>query len=196
MAGRPQRVTDEEILDAVAMTISIVGPHRLTVAAVARRIGVTAPAIQQRFGSKHDLLVAFAARSAENAGLIFEEADGEAADPLDAVIEGLAEGASFRDRTELAHHLALLHLDLTDPQLGEHAVAHSRAVTAGVRARLVAARGAGTLSPAVSVDDLTDAIYTSYNGALVTWAIDGTGPLTDWVRTRLGRTVEPHRRRE
>ncbi len=195
MAGRPQQVTDDEILDAVATTISSVGPRGLTVGAVARRIGVTAPAVRQRFGSKHELLVAFAARSAEAAASVFEDADAEAADPVEAIIEALAAGASFRDRTELAHHLALLHLDLTDPQLGEHAVAHSRTVIDAIRDRVGAARRAGTLTSSARVDDLADSIYTSYNGALVTWAIDGDGCLTDWIRTRLQRTVQPHIRR-
>lgn len=193
MTGRPQQVTDEEILHAVSETISAVGPHKLTVAAVAARVGVTAPAVHQRFGSGRDLLVAFAAHAAQFATASFDVAAGLAADPLDAVVNGLAACGSFSSRTEMANHLALLHLDLTDPQLREFATLHSHKLMAAARAQIAVAASSGQLTERCTVDELADLLYTTYNGALLTWALDGTGESHDWVVERLQRVLRPYR---
>ena len=56
---------------------------------------------------------------------------------------------------------------------------------------LVEANAAGELD----VDDpaiLAEAVYTTYNGALITWAIDGSGSLTDWIRGRIRSVLAPY----
>jgi hypothetical protein len=35
-------------------------------------------------------------------------------------------------------------------------------------------------------------VYTVYNGALVTWAINGTGSLTRWLSKRIDRVLADH----
>ena len=193
MTGRPRQVTDDEILDAVAQTVSAIGPDKLTVAAVAARIGVTAPAVRQRFGSKRDLLVAFAARAAKTATQTFDSAAATALDPIAALIDGLAACGTFTDRIEMAHHLALLHLDLTDPDLSDSASQHSRTLLAAIRAKIVRAVAHGQINTSCNTDELAESVYTTYNGAMITWAIDGEGPSRDWLIERLHRTIGPHR---
>jgi AcrR family transcriptional regulator len=60
--GRPRQVTDDQIFDALARTISEDGPNNLSMNKVAARLNMTGPALGYRFGNKHALLQAFAAR--------------------------------------------------------------------------------------------------------------------------------------
>jgi AcrR family transcriptional regulator len=55
--ARPRVVSDEEILEAVREAVLNVGPH-VSLDIVAERLGVTAPALLRRFGSRNDLLLA------------------------------------------------------------------------------------------------------------------------------------------
>jgi AcrR family transcriptional regulator len=62
--GRPRSVSDEAIFDAVRAVVTEVGPSGLTLAAIADRVGLSAPALTQRFGSKRSLLLAYAEAAA------------------------------------------------------------------------------------------------------------------------------------
>src|SRR3954447_1624738 len=52
MTGRPRSASDEAIFRAVAEVVTSAGPAGLTLAAIARHVGLSAPALAQRFGSK------------------------------------------------------------------------------------------------------------------------------------------------
>src|SRR5690606_3357403 len=194
MTGRPRSVSDEAIFRAVAAVISDVGPKGLTLAAVAERVGLTAPALTQRFGSKRGLLVAFATREAAGVADVFAKARAAHPDPLTALVATLATLPSGVTTPEsMANNLAFLQLDLTDPELRTHAVAQSRALRAEVAALVTEAVDAGLLAPATSPETLAADLYATYCGAMLTWAIDGTGDLTTWLTEHLERTFAPHR---
>ncbi len=55
--ARPRRVSDEEILHEVRLAVLELGPQ-VSMDVVAERLGVTAPALFRRFGSRTDLLTA------------------------------------------------------------------------------------------------------------------------------------------
>jgi AcrR family transcriptional regulator len=197
MTGRPRSASDEAIFEAVAAVVTASGPSGLTLAAVGERAGLSAPALAQRFRSKQGLLAAFAAREATSVADVFAAARAGDADPVTALVTTLA-GMSGAGTTRdgLANNLAFLQMDLTDPELRPHAVAHGRALRAGiaalvadaVQARLLAA---GTLPEALAAD-----LWAAYCGAMVTWAIDGTGTLRDWIAEHLERILAPHRVRK
>ena len=193
MIGRPRSVDDDQIFDAVGAVVSEQGPNGLTLASIAERVGLTAPALTQRFGSKRALLLGFAERSARSTVAVFERARDRATDAATAIVDGLVDLVRPIDsRTALANNLAMLHLDLVDPELGAHARAQSRAF----RAELVALIGDGVRDASLRDVDpatLADTLATVYNGALITWAIDGDGRLDEWLRTRLERALEPFR---
>ncbi len=193
MIGRPRSVDDDQIFDAVGAVVSEQGPNGLTLASIAERVGLTAPALTQRFGSKRALLLGFAERSARSTVAVFERARDRATDAATAIVDGLVDLVRPIDsRTALANNLAMLHLDLVDPELGAHARAQSRAF----RAELVALIGDGVRDASLHDVDpatLADTLATVYNGALITWAIDGDGRLDEWLRTRLERALEPFR---
>ncbi len=185
-------MSDQAVFDAVTAVVADVGPSGLTLSAVAEEVGLSAPALAQRFGSKRNLLVAYAAASAEGLDGLFEEARRKSPDVLSAVVAALvAFSASVATRRALANNLAFLHLDLTDPELGAHAAKQSRELRRRIADLLREAQEAGHLG-VVDPVSLADTLYTTYNGALVTWAIDGRGTLARWLGERLDRVLGPY----
>ena len=85
----------------------------------------------------------------------------------------------------------MLHLDVTDPELGAQAASQSRILRRAITQLLNEAINHGEISP-TDAAELADTVYTVYNGALVTWAIDGTGSLTRWLSKRLDRVLAYH----
>jgi AcrR family transcriptional regulator len=179
MAGRPRTHSDDALLDATFRAVGAVGPARLTLADVAREAGVAPATLVQRFGSKRALLVAAAARAAARADAALPE-PGDA--PLAALVDGLVGlTAPVRDPAAFANHLALLQLDLADPQLRAHAVAHARGLRRAIRRLLDAAVLAGALEPC-DTRALADAVHATYHGAQLDWAVDRRGTLARRVR--------------
>ena len=197
MTGRPRSVSDDAIFEAVAAVVTAVGPTGLTLAAVAERVGLSAPALTQRFGSKHGLLVAFATREATDIAEAFAAARPAHPDPLTALVETLAALPSGITTPEgLAHNLAFLQMDLTDPELRTHAVAQSRRLRVEIAALVTEAVRSGQLAAATSPETLAADLYATYCGAMLTWAVDGRGELPGWLGEHLDRTIAPHRTQE
>lgn len=196
MTGRPRSASDEAIFEAVAAAVTATGPSRLTLAAVAGRVGLSAPALAQRFGSKQGLLAAFAAREVTAVPDALAAARAAEADPVRALVTVLAAMPSaITTRDGLANNLAFLQMDLTDPELRPHAVAHSRALRDGIAALVTDAVQAGLLAADTRPEALAADLWTAYCGAMVTWAIDGTGTLPGWIAEHLERLLAPHRTR-
>jgi AcrR family transcriptional regulator len=190
--GRPRSVSDEAIFEAVRAVVTEVGPSGLTLAAMADRVGLSAPALTQRFGSKRNLLLAHAEAAATGIDDPFNRARSNSPTALSALRAALLElTAGIDSRDAIANHLALLHLDLTDPELGAHAAKQSRLLRRAITQLLNEAISDGEISP-TDAAELADTVYTVYNGALVTWAIDGTGSLTRWLSKRLDRVLAYH----
>ena len=192
MVGRPRSVSDETVFEAVGAVVADAGPAGLTLAAVAERAGLSAPALAQRFGSKRGLLVAYAAAAARGVDDLFEQVRGRSPDPLSTVRAVLvAFAAPVVTRAALANILAFLYLDLTDPELGALAAEQSRLLRRRLRDLLGEAHAAGHLVD-VDLAALADTLYTVYNGSLVTWAIDGRESLARWLTERVDRALAPH----
>src|SRR5438034_11607064 len=83
---------------------------------------------------------------------------------------------------ELAHHLAYLQLDLTDPDLRRHVRAQAVATRAALRDLLEAAVAAGELAPAADPAALARAVEVTLNGSLMSWAFHQEGPASAWIR--------------
>jgi AcrR family transcriptional regulator len=194
MTGRPRSASDEAIFEAVAAVVTASGPSGLTLAAVGERAGLSAPALAQRFGSKQRLLAAFAARQVIAVTDALASARAGQPDPVSALVTVLvALPGAVTTRDGVANNLAFLQMDLTDPQLRPHAVAHSRALRDGIAALVTDAVQAGLLTTATDPGPLAADLWTAYCGAMVTWAIDGTGTLPGWIAEHLERTLAPHR---
>jgi len=191
--GRPRTVSDEAIFQAVSAVVSESGPAGLTLAAVADRVGLSGPALAQRFGSKRNLLVAYARAAARGVDDLFARGRSSRRSPLAALRAALIEfTAGIDSRESIANNLAFLHLDLTDEEFGRYAAEQSRLLRQAITDLLREAIEAGELEQ-TDPSALADTVYTVYNGALVGWAIDGTGTLARWLSIRLDRVLSCHR---
>lgn len=183
-------MSDEQIIDGAIRAIGSQGPVKLTLAHVAAEVGITPAAIVQRFGSKDALLLAIGEASGAALGDTVDRAL-ERRPPLEALRRFLIEQTQpLRTPEQMANHLAFLHLDLADPSLRRRARRHGAALLDAIRRLLHAAADAGDLETD-DVDELAIDVYTTYNGALISWAMVGSGALTTWLRERLDRILPP-----
>jgi AcrR family transcriptional regulator len=189
---RPQTVSDEDLVLATSRMIERLGAGRVTLADVAEEAGISPAVLVQRFGSKHGLLLAVARRARAGIGDAFAAADARPGSRLDALVDLLSGFVAGIESPEvLGNHVSFLHLDLVDPELREQAQQQARAVERGVGKLLAAARDAGELVD-TDVRRLATALHSTYNGALITWALAGKGKLSGWVRRELRFALTPY----
>jgi AcrR family transcriptional regulator len=189
---RPRTVSDEAILDAVLTLAHRVGPARLTFAAVAAEVGLSAATLVQRFGTKRDLLLAADKRGIDHWVGALDRAT--AASPLARVVEGLVlavEAVATPER--MANSVAMLQLDIADPDFHAETLRGARAVRARIERDLSAALGAGELHAGTDVATLATLVETTYHGAMIGWAIHREHALADWMRAQVEAVLAPHR---
>ncbi|HVL31364.1 MAG TPA: helix-turn-helix domain-containing protein [Solirubrobacteraceae bacterium] len=190
---RPKTVGDGAVLDAAHRVVDRAGPGGLTLAAVAREVGLAPATLIQRFGSKRGLLLAIARRAADDGGAPLREAARRHRRPLRALVAGLVEiGSAVSSPESLANQLAFLQIDLSDPEFHVLALAHAQALRREIAALLESAVSAGELR-AQDTARLAQTVQTTYNGALITWGIYRRGTLASWMRRELESVLAPHR---
>lgn len=189
---RPRTVSDDDILDGVLALAHRVGPAGLTLAAAAREVGLSPATLIQRFGTKRELLLAADRRGVERWVLPLEEARHPS--PLDRIIESLV-GAVDPDMTpeEMANSVAMLQLDLAEPDFHTVTLAGARRLRAAIEHHLRAALHAGEIRETTDVCALAKLIETAYHGAMIGWALHREGALADWMREQIEAVVQPHR---
>lgn len=185
-------VTNEQIFASASRTLARIGPFRATLADVASDLGIAPATLVKRFGSKHELLVAV---NEYEAGKVEESFTGIVArheSPLEALYAFVADLTSeVRSPAEMANHVAFLHLDLSDDALHYHAVRFARSMRTGIASLLRRAVERGELAEC-DADGLARAVQTTYNGALIMWAIHGEGELSEWVRRDVAFVLAPY----
>jgi AcrR family transcriptional regulator len=194
MAGRPRTRSDEQIHAATMRVLGRHGPARMTLAHVAAEVGLAPSTLAERFGSKRDLLLAASRASTSGVGERFEVQRSRHGSPLDALVAALVELAHpATTRAAFANHLAALELDVADPDFRRVAARHAAALRQQIRATLSDAAAAGEIRRAADLDGLARALHVTYNGALVTWAVGGSGRLADSLRADLEAVLSPWR---
>jgi AcrR family transcriptional regulator len=197
MSPRTRGKSNAELLIATLATVSRLGPTRMTLADVAREAGVSPATLVQRFGSKRGLLLAVAASGNEGLGGQFAQIRAAARSPL-AALEGVADCmAQMAVSPEvLSNSLAFLQIDLVDPDFHTHALAHSRAMRAEIKALLDEAIARGELARCDTAR-LARGVQVMLGGALLQWAIDRDGKAAERLREDLETLLKPrHCRRE
>jgi len=194
MSPRPRTVSDEEILAATARTIGRVGPLRLTLAHVAREVGLSPATLIQRFGSKRQLLLSFARQGSggdEQAFLDGLRAGGksalETARAFLLCFAGLAQSPK-----EMANHLAFLQIDLTDPAFHRITSRLFRSQHQALAGLLAEAQAEGELGPA-DARALARLLLAVVNGSLLTWAVYRDGPAEAWLARDVDLALAPYR---
>lgn len=181
------------MLDAAEQLMREVGPVQFTVDEVARRVGVSGPALLQRFGSRRALLLAVNERDVRRTHARVMHAPSAGESPLRAIWTMLESAVSSAAPTPdvLANAYAFLHVDLADANRRAMIMTQVRSIRAGLRELVGAAIAAGELER-VSTDTLADLLESVYNGALVGWVVDRDGAAWPYVRTRLDALVAPY----
>ena len=191
---RPRTVSDEAILDAVLELAHRVGPGNLTLAAAAAEAGLSAATLVQRFGTKRHLLLAADKRGIDRWVRALDATS--AASPLARIMEGLVLAIEPDTTPEhMANSVAMLQLDLAEPDFHAETLRGARAIRARITTELDAALTAGELRQGTDVPALAKLVETTYHGALIVWAIHREGTLTDWLRDQLDGVLAPHRDR-
>ena len=186
---RPRLISDADVLAGAARVVGRLGPARLTLAAVGAECGLSASTVVQRFGSKHGLLLALSAHGRDDVAAVFAATRASERSPRAAIVAALCSlCSSITTREQLANHLAFLQLDLVDPDLQRLALDHARAVERELVALVADAVAAGEL-PALEPAATAHALHVTYNGSLLTWAIDPRGPLEQRLRADLEATL-------
>ncbi|HEX8691232.1 MAG TPA: TetR/AcrR family transcriptional regulator [Longimicrobium sp.] len=195
MAPRARKATDEDVFCAVIQAISRLGPQRMTLGDVAREVGVTAGALVQRFGSKRDLLLAAIRHYNVTPGEHFTGFRTAHRSPLDALFGYGAHAArAFGTPEELANQLAMLQLDVTDPDFRAEAVRFFQAERELFRGWLREAVEAGELAPEADPERLAAAIQSMFNGGRFLWVLLEDRTPEDAARQELETLLAPYRR--
>src|SRR5262245_58733494 len=194
MSPRPRSVSDEQILAATARTIGRVGPLRLTLAHVAREVGLSPATLIQRFGSKRQLLLSFARQGSggdEQAFLDGLRAGGrsalETARAFLLCFAGLAQSPK-----EMANHLAFLQIDLTDAAFHRITARLFRSQHQALAGLLAEAQAKGELGE-VDPRALARLLLAVVNGSLLTWAVYRDGPAEAWLARDVDLALAPYR---
>ena len=189
---RPRTISDEAVLDAVLALARRVGPARVTFAAAAAESGLAAATLVQRFGTKRRMLLAADKRGVD---LWVGALDrSTAASPLARVVEGLVLAVDpVMTPEQMANSVAMLQLDLADPDFHAETLRGARAVRSRIERDLAAALAAGELRPDVDVAALAKLVETTYHGAMIGWAVHREGTLADWMREQVEAVLAPYR---
>jgi AcrR family transcriptional regulator len=192
MCPRPRKASDAEVFAAAHRVMSRLGPAQLTLGEIAAEAGLTPGALVQRFGSKRGLLLTLAERSADSPRAMFAELRAAHASPLAALRAYAGCFAQMGESPgELAHHLAYLQIDLTDPEFHRHTRAMAHSTSQAIRELLEAAVAAGELVSGVDAGGLARAVQVALSGSLITWAFFRDGSAADWMRADLDAVLRP-----
>jgi len=192
MCPRPRTVDDAEILAATGRVIGSVGPAKLTLARVAEEVGLAAATLVQRFGSKRNLLIAFAESGRDDPGRYLAQLRDQHDSPLAMLREFLfcfAQMASTPQ--EMANHLAAFQMDLTDPDLRLLALDVHDWNETTVADLLSEALAAGEVE-GCDPREFAPILITVAQGSLLSWAIYRKGSARDWIARHVDITLRPY----
>ena len=193
MSPRPRRVETDDVLDAAERVMRNGGPARFTLDEVGRQVGVSAPALMRRFGSKRGLELALKERAAQRTlDAVRTLPPGES--PLVALLARFREGIKSTAPTPdvMAHSFVSLNLDVANDELRPLIMVQVESLRSSLRQLVAAAVNAGELSGA-PVNTIADLIEATYNGALVLWVVERKGSAWSFVRPRLVALLAPYR---
>jgi AcrR family transcriptional regulator len=189
--GRPRTVDDDAVVSAAAEVVNRVGPARLTLQRVADEVGLSAPTLVQRFGSKRGLLLAIGDRAAAGWADVFAAAREGHDSPLAALVAALVDLTADVDTPEaMANSLAFLQIDLSDPEFHERTLVAMRGMRDQIARLLEEAVTASELAPGTDVESLATGVVNAYNGALISWAIFREGDLATWLEREVERVLQ------
>lgn len=194
MSPRPKALPDDEILDAASRLLDHLGPARLRLEDVARKVGLSPATLLLRFGSKRGLLLAVATRGIACMNTEFATRRAEASSPLETITQVGSSLVRLAEAPQLlSNSLAFLQLSLEDEEFRQLTRRHARNLASHIRGLLTEAREAGELVDC-SIPELARAVIAMTRGSLITWSASGTSvPAHKWLRADLETLLKPYR---
>lgn len=192
---RPRLVSDDEVFAAFDAAIAEHGPNGVTLALVAHRLGVTAPALMRRFGSKQGLFAAFMQQQLAAQPIALQSVLERHDDPLEAVLalSGSTHQYSLH-QTAYLRHLASFFLQLADdPALVPIIATWMETERRWIADRLASAHAAQTLKAETQAHELARSLQAVLHGARLQWAMSGDGSEGAWSRRALVAAMTPWR---
>lgn len=175
---RPKTQTDDQVLDAALALVREDGLDSLTFAALARRCGLSAATLVQRFINKTTL----AQRTLLHAWDELDALTGELASATPRTPAGAVEllvglSGDFGCIESYGEGLLLLREDVRDPVLRARGAAWEEALTAALEERFATAPSA---PPGIGY-----ALAAYWQGSLTWWAFRADQPLRDYLTGKL-----------
>lgn len=176
--SRPRKISDEDVVEAVAGLIAREGPGALTFASASAATGLSPATLVQRHGNREALLRAALLWMWDQ--LDTETIGADAAYPIDpegavALLVRLSAGYGAGD--EAAQGLLLLREDLRDPVLRARGVAWNKALTQALGRRIS--------SDPQEQDRLGRLMASQWQGAVLWWGFSREGTLRGHLRREL-----------
>lgn len=176
--SRPRKISDEDVVEAVAALLAASGPSALTFASASAATGLSPAALVQRYGNREAMLRAALLWMWDQ--LDTATAGADAAHPVDAdgavaLLVRLSAGYGAGD--EASQGLLLLREDYRDPVLRARGVAWNKA--------LVAALGRRLASDAAQQERLGRLMASQWQGVVLWWGFSREGTLSSHLRREL-----------
>lgn len=193
---RPRLVSDNAVFAAFDAAIAEHGPNGVTLALVAERLGVTAPALMRRFGSKQGLFAAFMQQQLSAQSAMLDGLQAAHTDPLGAVLALSGNTRAYsQDRKAYLRHLASFFLQLADDEALVPVIASwFEAERRWIAGRLDEAVAAGTMRAGTPVRDLSRTLQAALHGARLQWSTGGKGTEGAWSRREMHAVLAPWQR--
>lgn len=194
--GRPRSFTDDEAFEAVSKAIKSLGGSRLTMGAIAKQLGCTAPALMSRFGSKSGLLRAYIEWGNRLTEEAFERAMAENESGLNA-LRARFSSEQLRDSHEFSSsstqfNLTAFHVNAwSDPELHDAELERRKIFTSNIVKMLEKAKRDGEIS-GCDPQQLGRTMLAAVVGAAVQWDLYPTAFSTDRVNEVIEELLRPY----
>ena len=193
--GRPRVISDDAIYLAGLQVLAEHGSKGLTLARMARVLGVTPAAVRQRFGSKRGLLVEMARRRVEQTELRFASALAAHDSPLEALQAAfVAEMDRIGEPRQLANAISAYTDNVDDAEMRAAFAAELAAMERHTGELLEEAIEVGEIRGPVT-PGLVSTVLAAVEGTMLIWAIAPRGEIKDRiheaVEVALGRAADP-----
>jgi AcrR family transcriptional regulator len=174
---RAKKISDDEVLEAVARVMFAHAPADFTLAAAAKETGLSPSTLLQRFGDKQRLIVRALSRdTGEFERLLAEAPPGRSREAVMDLFWLMT--PDIADPTLFADQLLWLREDFRDPEIN----AISRARFGRMRAAIAERLPPLAVAPEIAVRLLE----AQWHGAMIQWGFFQEGRLAEYVAQRLG----------
>ena len=177
--ARPRTHSDDNILMAAQSVLLRHGPGGFTLSDAAAEIGMSRPALIQRFGNRESLMRAIAEREIEQTrDWLANLPNGRGIVPLWTFLKAAVRTMGPDHDGKFDARIALAAVEAGDPHLASSGAERHRMVQEAIAERLPA----GTRDP----QGLSLALHGLMAGAVLQWLVSRDTPLRDIMLLRIG----------